>query len=356
MVKVLVGTVLVASWLMQSCTADQSDFGGALPPSCDTATAASSNRAPRAIRVGVTGALWEAAQYLADSEGYFAQQNLKVQLINFTSSTRMLPALASSQLDVASGNIGPGLFNASDNNLCLKMVGSMSRQEANANGVFLFVRKDLITSGTLHDYSDLRGMHIAVPGRETTSEYALDKELNAGGLSIKDVHIVQMSFPTMLVSLANKSIDAAVMPESLASSAADKNLGVKWKPVSEVVPGAEFGVVLFSPQFAAKRDVAVRWMAAYLQGARDYDAAFFRDVHRSAIVARLTKASPIKDAHLYQEMGFPLIDPNGGLNLASVDDQMNWFVKAGDLRDPIDLDQVVDESFAREAVARLGSY
>jgi ABC-type nitrate/sulfonate/bicarbonate transport system substrate-binding protein len=349
-------TVLVATWLLQSCTSDQPDFAdGSQDGNCATASP-NAGSAPTAVRVGVTGTLSEAAQYLAQAQGYFAGQGLKVQFINFTSATRMIPALASGQLEVGSGNVGPGLFNPPESNLCVKVVGSLARQEANANGVFLFVRRDLADAGKLRDYADLRGLHVALPGRNTTSEYALAKELETGGLTLKDVRIVQMSFPTMLVSLANKSIDVAMLPESLASAAADKNLGVKWKPVSEVLPGAEFGVVLFSPRFAAKRDAAVRWMSAYLQGARDYDDAFFHNQRRADVVAQLTKASPIKDAHLYDEMGFPLIDPNGNVNLDSIDDQMNWFIKAGELREGIDLAQVVDPSFAHEAVARLGSY
>jgi len=354
-VKVVLTSVLVASWLLQSCTNDQPDLaGGSQAASC--ANSATAVNKPAAVRVGVTGALSESAQYLADAEGYFAREGLNVQLINFTAPSRMIPALASGQLDVGSGNIGPGLFNASENNLCVKVVGSLSRQEVHANGVFLVVRRDLADGGKLHDYADLRGLHIALPGQVNSSEYALAKELEAGGLTLKDVHVVQMSFPTMLVSLANKSIDAALLPEALASAATSKNLSVKWKPVADVLPGAEFGVVLFSPRFAAKHDMAVRWIAAYLQGARDYDSAFFHNIRRTEMVDQLTKASPIKDAHLYDEMGFPLIDPNGNLNLASIDDQMNWFVKAGKLRDTVDLAQVVDLSFARDAVARLGAY
>jgi NitT/TauT family transport system substrate-binding protein len=213
-------TVLVATWLLQSCTSDQPDFADSSQGGNCAAASPNAGSAPTAVRVGVTGTLSEAAQYLAQAQGYFAGQGLKVQFINFTSATRMIPALASGQLDVGSGNIGPGLFNPPESNLCVKVVGSLARQEANANGVFLFVRRDLADAGKLRDYADLRGLHVALPGRNTTSEYALAKELETGGLTLKDVRIVQMSFPTMLVSLANKSIDVAMLPESLASAAA----------------------------------------------------------------------------------------------------------------------------------------
>ncbi|HLY64968.1 MAG TPA: ABC transporter substrate-binding protein [Chloroflexota bacterium] len=355
MVKVALVTVLVATWLMQSCSSEPDAVPSDLPNGCVSPAAAPRSGRPT-VRVGVTGALGEAAQYLAEAEGYFDRQGLSVQLINFSVPTRMIPALAAGQLDVGSGNIGPGLFNANENQLCIKVVGSTARHEPDANGVFLFARKELLDSGRLNSYADLKGFRVGLSARDSSNEYALDKELGAGGLTLHDVQLVQMSYPSMLVSLANRSIDVAMMPESLASSAADRGLDVKWKPVAEVLPGVQFGVVLYSPRFAAQHDVAVRWMKAYIQAARDYDEAFFHDVHRAEIVDLLSKASPMNDKHLYDQMSYPLIDPNGAVNVDSVADQMSWFIHAGELKQPADLSQVLDASYAQEAVDQLGAY
>jgi NitT/TauT family transport system substrate-binding protein len=277
-------------------------------------------------------------------------------MINFTSPSRMVPALAAGQLDVGSGSIGPGLFNGGDNSTCIKIVGPLARQEVDASNVFLFLRHELASNGSVRGYADLKGLHIGILTRDSTSEYTLVKMLGAGGLGLGDVHAVQMSYPTMLVALANRSLDAALLPESVATAAADKNLGIKWKPVADVAPGAQFGVVLFSPHFANQRDTAVRWMSAYLQGARDYDAAFFHHVHRTKVVDALTKSSPMKDARMYDEMGYAVIDPNGVLNLDSVADQVHWFVDAGKLHDAVDVSHVVDGSYVQAAVERLGPY
>jgi NitT/TauT family transport system substrate-binding protein len=355
--KLALLTVLVATWLMQSCS------GQAEPPPADTADgcmseqdAATNKVSPSAVRVGVTGALGESAAYLAQAEGYFTQQGLSVQLINFTSPARMLPALASGQLDVAAGSVGPGLFNASENELCIKVVGPAGRQDPDANGVFLFGRQDLIDAGRLQGYGDLKGLRIGLPARDSPNEYTLAKELEAGNLSLQDVQVVPLSYPSMLVSLANRNIDLAMLPESLATSAAAKGLGSKWKPVADVLPGVQFGVVLFSPRFAAHRELAVHWMTAYLQAARDYNAAFFHNVRRDEIVDRLTKVSPINDRRLYSDMGFPEIDPNGRLNVQSISDQMWWLVDKGELKQPADLSQLIDSSYVRGALQRLGGY
>ncbi len=353
--KVLLTAILTASWLLQSCLSTGTDRASEQGVSCARGGVVPA-QPPARIRLGVSGSLAEAASYLAEGEGYFAREGLNVQLINFVAGTRMLPALASGQLDAGSTSIGPGLLNASENNVCVKIVGSLARQEPEANGVFLVARPDLIDSGRLREYADLKGMTIAIPGRDSSSQYALAKLMEAGGRHLDDARVLQMSTPTIMVSLANKSIDAAVLPEGVATAAAGKNLAVKWKPVADVVPGAQFGVLLFSPQFSAQREMAVRFMTAYLQAARDYDAAFFHEVRRPDVVEQMIKASPIKDRPLYDEMSFPRIDPNGRLNLDSIADQMQWLVRSGELQRPVDLSRVIDLSFADAAVDRLGPY
>ncbi len=66
--------MLVASWLLGSCVSDDPAGADDRPAiGCLSANEASKPApiSPR-VRVGVTGALSEAAQYLADAEGYFA--------------------------------------------------------------------------------------------------------------------------------------------------------------------------------------------------------------------------------------------------------------------------------------------
>ena len=356
MVKLVLATMLIATWLVQ-CGGDP-DLNDTDQNGCPIAhtVPASAGVKPPTVRVGVTGALNESASYLAEAEGYFAQQGLSVQLVNFIASTRMVPALASGQIEVASGVVGPSLFTVQQGSLCVKLVAGSARQEPNANGLFLFARKDLIDSGQLRTYADLKGAHVAVPARDGASDYAVAKLLEAGGLARTDATIVQMGYPGTLVGLANKSVDVALLPESQASAAVDRGLGVKWKALSDVLPDLQSGVVLYSPKFAAEKDLGARWMAAYLQGARDYDDAFFRGLRRGQIVDQLVKTTPLKDSKTYDEIEYPYIDPNGGLNVGSVQDQMNWFLQAGQLREPGNLGQIMDMSFVDEALARVGTY
>src|SRR4030043_1615975 len=46
--------------------------------------------------------------YIAQEEGYFAEQGLDVEFVNFSSVTQALPLLVAGDLDVATGSIGAG--------------------------------------------------------------------------------------------------------------------------------------------------------------------------------------------------------------------------------------------------------
>jgi NitT/TauT family transport system substrate-binding protein len=53
---------------------------------------------------------------------------------------------------------------------------------------------------------------------------------------------------------------------------------------------------------------------------------------------------------------WPAIDPDGQINVQSVQDDLDWFVREGMVRTSIDLARYVDRSFVDAAVARLGPY
>jgi hypothetical protein len=59
---------------------------------------------------------------------------------------------------------------------------------------------------------------------------------------------------------------------------------------------------------------------------------------------------------VFDAMGFARIDPDGKVDVASVEDLMQWRVKMGYLSGPVDVATVADFSYAEAAVAKLGAY
>jgi NitT/TauT family transport system substrate-binding protein len=331
--------------------------GPTVTPAPATAIAPTANPAPQGplqVRAGVAGALGEAGQYLAQSQGYFAQEEVAIDFIKVDPST-VFTTLIAGQVDVAGLGIDPGLFSAIQRGVEFRIVATQASSEPSANGAFFVVRKDLIDNGRVRTDADLKGLKIAVPGHGSSLEYVVAKAMEAGGLTLADAELVVLNFPAMVAALGSQAVDVALLPEPLATIGIQNGSGVKWKGVADVVPGFQQTVVVFSPQFAGQRELATRWTTAYLRGIRDYNDAFKKNQHRPETVEALAGAFTIKPT-LFDSMGFMHINPDGKVNLASIQDLMRWYVQMGYLSEPVDLTRAVDPSFVDAAVAKLGAY
>src|SRR5829696_6542032 len=83
--------------------------GGALPALPTAAARPAAQVAPLSppvtVKVGVQGSAANAPIYIAYERGYFRQEGLNVELINLPSANELIPALATNQIQVASGGI-----------------------------------------------------------------------------------------------------------------------------------------------------------------------------------------------------------------------------------------------------------
>jgi NitT/TauT family transport system substrate-binding protein len=181
--------------------------------------------------------------------------------------------------------------------------------------------------------------------------------MRQGGLTVKDVKLVAVAHPDMLQALKNGSIDAGLPIEPHVSRIIAAGVGSILIRNDAVTPRHQTAVVLFSEKFAQQRDVAVRFMKAYIQGARFYNDAFVKKdaAKRTEAVAILANATKL-DVALFDAMVMPGIDPTGKVNLDSIREIQAWFVAKGSQQKVIDLAKAVDLSFADEAVRQLGPY
>jgi NitT/TauT family transport system substrate-binding protein len=311
---------------------------------------------PATVRVGRVGALVEAGQIIALDRGYFDALGIQIEFIEFDSAARMIPSLGNGKLDVGGGTVSAGLFNAVARGISVKMVGPQSRHDLGASSLYLMVRQDLIESGEVTNYSDLRARRIATPAQGIITDFIAAKALAQGDLQLEDAELVEMSFPDMILAFGNHAIDAAVQVEPTAAQAVSLGVAVKWREAAELSPGVQAAVVAYSPHFAERTDVARRWMVAYLQGVRAYNDAFMKNVGRDDIVAILARQTMVKDPSLYDQMGFSYIDPNGRLDEESLVEQLAWFTQQGSVPHPPNVHESVDLSFADFAVEHLGWY
>src|SRR5688572_8843708 len=107
---------------------------------------------PVTVRVGQVVATSEAGQFIALERGYFQEQGINVEYAQFDAAGRMTPLLASGQLDVGTGAIGAGFFNALARGIPIKIVGPQARHDPGASAVYVMVRQDLVDRGLFQGY------------------------------------------------------------------------------------------------------------------------------------------------------------------------------------------------------------
>src|SRR5688572_11626134 len=140
------------------------------------------------VKVAAVNSISDAGVFIALENGYFEQEGLAVDLQNVGGGAQtMIPLLGTGQLDVASGGIAPGLFNAAAREVPLRLVADKgSTPGPDWDFVALMVRKDLIESGRVRDYADLRGLTVAGIGRGAIAEVEVADALAKGGLTFDD--------------------------------------------------------------------------------------------------------------------------------------------------------------------------
>jgi NitT/TauT family transport system substrate-binding protein len=271
----------------------------------------------------------------------------------------MVAPLGAGQLDVGAGSHSAGLLNAAARDVSIKLVADKGNLSPGFGFMGLLLRKDLWDTGRLRTPADLRGMRVALPARGITTEVALARWLEKGGLTLNDVEVVELNFADHASALGGGSLEAAVSIEPFLTRILDQDLAALYQRTDEIIPGYQVGEVMYSGQFVRERpDAALRFMTAYLRAVRFYNDAFVKgDVaKRQDVIATLAKHTPVKDAALYDRMVMPGLNPDGKLNRATIASDQDFWLSIGLQNARVNLDEVVDQSFADAAAAQLGPY
>jgi NitT/TauT family transport system substrate-binding protein len=321
------------------------------------ATAASAEE----VRVGVVGSASDGTFFIADAKGYFRDEGLSVAFVNFANVGEMLPALGTDQLEVGSGAPSAGLYNAVARGIDIKVVADKGSMPPGYGYMPLLVRKDLIESGRVKTLADLKGLKIGSPQQGGANVATLNEALREGGLSWGDVDAVYMGHMQLAFALENQALDAALVAEPNASLALKSGKVVRFVPGDQIYPNQQLAVVVYGGGFTRKAPEAARkFMVAYLRAARDYNDAIasghLTGPKGDEIIAILTRYTTLKDAALYREMVPNGVDPDGRVNIASMEKDHEFIAKLGLLKGESSVKDIVDPSFAAAAVERLGPY
>jgi NitT/TauT family transport system substrate-binding protein len=308
---------------------------------------------PVRVKVGSVGTVAERGVFIGLERGYFAEEGLEVELVPYSGD--QIPALLTGDLDIGVGGATPGLFNAAQRGVGVKIVSYLIIVGRDDDSSAFVVRKDHVDSGRYREPKDFKGFTVALVTAPLSQLY-LEKLLAPAGLTLADVETTPLPFPDMVPALANRGVDAAFLAEPFISVVETQGLAKDVMPMGDVWPGVVGSVMMMSPQFAEQQpEAARRFVTAHLRGQRDYYRAVqANEGGRDEIVQILIKYTPIKDPRLYARLLTSPVDPNSELDQRPLDEIQDYFVRIGLLPQRIDVGQVLDRSYADYALQRLG--
>ena len=330
----------------------------AKPASASAYTPAALNP-PVKVSIGVVSSSSDGGIFVANERGYFKEEGIDLDIQRFQTLVDMVAPLTGGQLQIAAGGLAASLFNAADRGVGLRIVADKGQAPSPEwDFAALVIRKDLIDSGQVKDYRDLKGLRLVTSGRGNSPEVALATALRKGGLSLQDVNFTQMGFPDMVAAFQNKGIDGGIVIEPFISRIVTDGSGVRWKGNVDIFGGNEqIAAIVYGEQFATRTDVAQHWMNAYIRGVRDYNDAFGpKKKGRDEVVQILAANTTVKDPKVFDQMRPAGLDPDGKLDTSSMKTDLNYYVESGQVKSSADLSKLIDTSFQEAAVKALGPY
>jgi NitT/TauT family transport system substrate-binding protein len=317
---------------------------------------------PTKVMLGVPNAATDVGYFVAHSRGYFREEGLDVEILPFPSAARMIAPMASGELHTAAGGPSAGLYNAITRGIDIRMVSDKSKNTVGRSSIKVVVRKALVDSGRVKTIADLKGLKYAngAPGSSATSGFHL--LFKKAGIRPDEVTEVSMSFPQQVQALETGAIDFAMPPDPAGTLAIKRGTVVKLMDGWELIPSHQVAVTLYEGRFAAQRaEEGRRFMRAFLRGVRDHNDALddqgnFEGARGDAIIDILVKYGPFKDPAIYKAFTLAYCDPDGTLDMKSLQDDIDIFQELKMLERPVDLKKVVDNSFRDWALQQLGPY
>jgi len=304
------------------------------------------------LNVGALRFTSHAASFVAFERGYFKAEGLDVKLKFFQAAQPLAVAVASKDIDYAVTAISGGLISLAEKG-ATKVIGGALLEEPGIDGQKIVVSDKAFKAG------------VTSPKKLADKTYAITQSgssFHYMGAKIAAKEGIKLSFKPLqkvgaiIGAVKSGQVDGwSIVPhiaKPLDKGGAVHIIG----NVADYIPNYQVTVVFTSADNAAnKRDTTQAFLRAFSKGAADFNAALVDktagDVAAQDMVKLIHKYvyadRPFEKAAKSIRNGAMRISPNAALNLASVQDQLDWFKSEKLIKDTITMDTLVDSSYTQ---------
>lgn len=308
------------------------------------------------VVVGVLPLSSSAPLFLAADLGYFKDERLDVDLQLSRAAAAIAVGVAAGDYDVGATGITAALFNIVMGEAKLRIVADKGRLVPGFQFESLVVSKKAHGAGA-RSLKDLKGASFGLTTLGSTFHYMLGNLAAQEGMSLADFQLKPLrGLANMVSALSSNQVDFAIFPEPTGSEAVSKGGGVLLGWVDDKLP-YQIAVLFYGEKFAANRDVATRFMKAYIRGTRAYHDHLLKGPEQAPEFARgVESIQKWTKQPQHGRRGLIFMDRDGKLLAEDIPRQIAWYAANGFIpaaaKDA--LGDIVDLSFQEAAVKQLG--
>ena len=302
------------------------------------------------IRVGILRFTSHSPSMIAQAKGYFEEQGLTAELVPFQAAQPMAVAIASGDIDFGVTAITGGLISLADKG-AVKVIGGALAEEKGIEGQKILAA----ATSDVRSPADLAGKRYGVTTQGSSFHYVAHKIADREGFERSDIRITPLQkVPAVIAALKTGQVDAWSIVPNIAAALTRGEEVREIGSVADYVPNYQVTTVFTSTDMVENGADTVRaFLAALSKGIDDYNAALvdrtMGEEETAEIVAMVHdyvySDQPLEKADPRIRAGAMRINPGAALDVASVEDQLEWFKSEGLAPEGASMDALVDTSF-----------
>jgi len=311
---------------------------------CAPAPAPADRPEVETVRVLMLPYLDFAPLFIAEEEGYFAEEGLQIEHLKLASSAQAVALLLQGDLDVAGAVVRVNLFNAMARSGSIALVADKGHVGSSEECTYATVVARREWLQRLRE-KRLGGAKTRVADRpRTILGYLLAEALGSVGQDLS-VESRELGSPAVIIeALGKDQLDVAWQTEPWRTVALAEDEIEEWLPANELIPGQQFAVLAFGPRLIkTSPHIGQRFMIAYLKGVRQFNLG--KTERNVDLVVKYTRA----DEGIVREACWPPTRGDGSINADGILEFQRWAVKRGWLDSVVPPEIFWDGRFTRHA-------
>ncbi len=305
------------------------------------------------VKVGILRLTSHSPSIIAKGKGYFEAEGLDVTFVPFQAAQPMAVAIASGDIDFGMTAVSAGLVSLADKG-AVKVIGGALMETDDVEGQKILASKAAYDAG-LTSPAALAGKRYGVTTAGSSFHYMAHKVADGAGVARGDIRTIPLQkVPAVIASLKSGQIDAWSIVPNIAGALTKGGDVVEIGKIADFIPGYQVTTVFTSTRNVTEhRPLVERFLAALAKGIDDYNAALVDKTMSEADTAALVEMihqyvysdQPLDKADPRIRAGAMRINAGAALNVASVEDQLEWFKSENLVPADVTIDDLVDTSF-----------